>query len=43
VASAADLAAKLDDANTKLTLAIALAAVALLVSLASLAPALRRR
>jgi hypothetical protein len=43
VASDADLAAKLDDANTKLTLAIALAAVALLVSLASLAPAFRRR
>ena len=43
VPSNGDLASKLDDANTKLTIAIALAAVALLVSVASLIPALRRR
>lgn len=39
----ADLAAKLDDANTKLTLAIALAAAALVVSVASVTLASRRR
>ena len=43
VPSNADLAAKLDAANTKLTLAIALAAVALIVSIASFVPAFRRR
>ena len=43
VASNADLAAKLDDANTKLTVAIALGAVALVISIASLTQALRRR
>jgi hypothetical protein len=43
VASNADLAAKLDDANTKLTVAIALGAVALVISLAALAQAMRRR
>lgn len=43
VPSTSDLAAKLDDANTKLTIAIALGAVALVISLASFVPALRRR
>jgi hypothetical protein len=43
VLSTADLAAKLDDANGKLTIAIAIAAVALVVSVASLAQAMRRR
>jgi hypothetical protein len=43
VPSESDLAAKLDDANLKLTIAIAIAAVALIVSIASLVPALRRR
>ncbi len=43
VPSNSDLAAKLDDANLKLTIAIALAAVALVVSIASYVPALRRR
>jgi hypothetical protein len=43
VLSTADLAAKLDDANGKLTIAIAFAAVALVVSVASLAQAMRRR
>jgi hypothetical protein len=43
VPSNADLASKLDDANGKLTIAIAIAAVALVVSLASYVPALRRR
>ena len=41
--SSADLAQQLGDANTKLTIAIAIAAVALIVSIASLVPALRRR
>jgi hypothetical protein len=43
VPSTSDLAAKLDDANAKLTIAIAIAAVALIVSIGSFAPALRRR
>jgi hypothetical protein len=43
VPSTADLAAKLDDANTKLTIAIALGGLALVVALASFVPALRRR
>ena len=43
VPSNSDLASKLDDANVKLTIAIAIAAVALVVSLASYIPALRRR
>ena len=43
VPSNSDLASKLDDANLKLTIAIALAAVALGLSLASLAPRLRHR
>jgi len=43
VPSNSDLASKLDDANGKLTIAIALGAVALVVSLASYAPGLRRR
>ena len=43
VPSNADLAAKLDDANTKLTLAIALGAIALVVAIASYLPAIRRR
>ena len=42
VPSTADLASKLDDANTKLMLAIALGAVALVISVASLARAGRR-
>ncbi|MEA2661451.1 MAG: hypothetical protein QOH08_1023 [Chloroflexota bacterium] len=41
--SAGDLAARLDDANAKLNIAIALGAIALIVSIASLVPALRRR
>src|SRR5258706_12384869 len=41
--SNSDLAAKLDDANLKLTIAIALAAVALVVSIAAYVLALRRR
>jgi hypothetical protein len=43
VPSNSDLAAKLDDANTKLTIAIALGALALAISLASFVPRLRRR
>jgi len=43
VPSNTDLAAKLDDANTKLTIAIALGAIALVVAIASFVPALRRR
>jgi len=43
VPSNSDLASKLDDANGKLTIAIALGAVALIVSIASYVPALRRR
>ena len=43
VPSNSDLASKLDDANLKLTIAIALGAVALIVSIASYVPALRRR
>ena len=43
VPSNGDLAAKLDDANTKLTIAIALAGLALVVALASFVPGLRRR
>jgi hypothetical protein len=43
VASNADLAARLDDANTKLTIAIAIAAAALVVSVASVTLASRRR
>ena len=43
VPSNSDLAAKLDDANTKLTIAIALGALALVVAIASYIPALRRR
>jgi hypothetical protein len=43
VPSAADLAQQLADANTKLTIAIAIAALALVVSVASFVPALRRR
>jgi len=43
VPSNSDLASKLDDANGKLTIAIVLGAVALVVSLASYVPALRRR
>lgn len=43
VPSNSDLAAKLDDANTKLTIAIALGALALVIAIASLVPALRRR
>jgi hypothetical protein len=43
VPSAAELAATLDDVTTKLTVAIAIAAIALVLSLASFARALRRR
>lgn len=43
VPSSGDLARQLADANTKLTIAIAIAALALVVSVASLVPALRRR
>lgn len=43
VPSSGDLAQQLADANTKLTIAIATAALALVVSVASLVPALRRR
>jgi len=43
VPSASDLAAQLADANTKLAIAIALGALALIVSVASFVPALRRR
>ena len=43
VPSSSDLAAKVDDATTKLTIAIALGALALIVSVGSLAAALRRR
>ncbi|HTH70317.1 MAG TPA: hypothetical protein VL493_03500 [Candidatus Saccharimonadales bacterium] len=43
VPSTGDLAQQLSDANTKLTIAIAIAALALVVSIASFAPALRRR
>ena len=43
VPSNADLAAKLDDANRKLTVAIAFGALALVIALASLVPGLRRR
>ena len=43
VPSASDLAAQLADANSKLTIAIALGALALIISLASFVPALRRR
>ncbi|MDP9321902.1 MAG: hypothetical protein M3P16_12480 [Chloroflexota bacterium] len=41
--SSSDLAARLDDANTKVTIALALGAVALIVSVVSWFPALRRR
>lgn len=43
VPSNTDLAAKLDDVNTKLTIAIALGAIALVVAIASFVPTLRRR
>ena len=43
VPSSADLAQQLADANTKLTIALAVAALALVISVASLVPALRRR
>jgi len=43
VPSNGDLAQQLADANTKLTIAIAIAALALVVSIASFVPALRRR
>ena len=43
VPASSDLAARLDDANTKATIAIALGALALVASLASLAQVLRRR
>ena len=43
IPSSGDLAQQLADANTKLTVAIAIAALALVVSLASFVPALRRR
>jgi hypothetical protein len=43
VPSNADLAAKLDDANFKLTVAIALGALAFVIALASFVPSLRRR
>ena len=43
IPSSGDLARQLADANTKLTVAIAIAAVALIVSIGSLVPALRRR
>jgi hypothetical protein len=43
VPSNSDLASKLDDANTKLTIAIALGTLALVISLASFVPGLRRR
>ena len=43
VPSENDLVQQLADANTKLTIAIAIAAVALIVSVASFIPALRRR
>jgi hypothetical protein len=43
VPSSADLAQQLNDANTKLNIAIALGAVALVIAAASLVPALRHR
>lgn len=43
VPSTGDLAAKLDDANAKVTIAIALGAIALVISVGSLVLALRRR
>ena len=43
VPSTADLAQQLSDANSKLTIAIALGALALIVSLASFVPGMRRR
>lgn len=43
VPSNSDLAKKLDDANSKLIIAIALGALALVISVASFVPALRRR
>jgi hypothetical protein len=43
VPSTSDLAQQLADANTKLTIAIALGGLALIVSLASFVPAVRRR
>lgn len=43
VPSNADLAAKLDDASSKLTIAIALGALALVIAVASFIPGLRRR
>lgn len=43
VPSNSDLASKLDDANTKLTIAIALGVIALVAAIASYVPALRRR
>ena len=43
VPSNSDLAAKLEDVNTKLVIAIALGALALLISIAAVVPALRRR
>jgi len=43
IPSSSDLAQQLADANTKLTVAIAIGALALVVSLASWVPALRRR
>jgi hypothetical protein len=42
VPSSSDLAARLDDANTKVTIALVLGAVALIVSVVSWLPALRR-
>lgn len=42
VPSNTDLAAKLDDVNTKLTVAIALGAIALVVAIAAFVPTLRR-
>ena len=43
IPSTSDLASKLDDANSKLTIAIALGALALVISLGSFVPRLRRR
>ena len=43
VPSTSDLAAQLADANTKLTIAIALGALALAIAIASFVPGLRRR
>jgi hypothetical protein len=43
IPSSGDLAARLDDANAKLTIALALGALAVVLAVASLVPALRRR